>query len=111
MTIIEELRGKESRDNRDLLDRAADTIADLQIQLEIAYEQHERNMREQLRNYNMTVDKLHLTYRGLIHDARLAVLEDIKTHAQHPDHRTVYVITEEQLARMYERHGVTGHEG
>ena len=106
MTLIEELRGKESRDNRDLLDRAADTIEDLQLQLDVAYEQHERNMREAMRNYNMAVDKLHLTYRQLIKDAREAVLEDIKQHAQHPDKRTVYVITEEQLAQMYERHGV-----
>ena len=106
MTIIEELRAKESRDNRDLLDRAADTIEDLQLQLDIAYEQHERNIRESMRNYNMSVDKLHLTYRGLIHDARLAVLEDIKQHAQHPDGRTVYVITEDQLVELYERHGV-----
>jgi len=106
MTISEELRSKESRDNRDLLDRAADTIADLQIQLEIAYEQHERNVREQASNYNMAVDELHLTYRQLIKDARAEVLEDIKAHAQHPDGRTVYVITEEQLAQMYERHGV-----
>lgn len=107
MTLIEELRAKESRDNRDLLDRAADTIEDLKAQLDIAYEQHERNMRESMRNYNMVVDKLHLTYRQLIQDAREAVLEDIKAHAQHPDGRVVYVITEEQLAQMYERHGVT----
>ncbi len=106
MSLVEELRSKQSRDNRDLLDRAADTIEDLQIQLAIAYEQQERNMRESMRNYNMVVDKLHLTYRQLIKDARLAVLEDIKQHAQHPDGRTVYVITEEQLAQMYERHGV-----
>lgn len=108
MTLIEELRSKPSRDNRDLLDRAADTIKDLQLQLDIAYEQHERNMRESMRNYNMAVDKLHLTYRQLIKDAREAVLEDIKQHEQHPDQRTVYVITEEQLAQMYERHGVKG---
>lgn len=107
MTLIEELRSKPSRDNRDLLDRAADTIADLQTQIDIAYEQHERNMRESMRNYNMVVDKLHLTYRQLIKDARVEVLEDIKAHAQHPDGRVVYVITEEQLAEMYERHGVT----
>lgn len=106
MTLIEELRAKESRDNRALLDRAADTIEELQTQLDIAYEQHERNMRESMRNYNMSVDKLHLTYRQLIKDAREAVLDDIKKHAQHPDGRTVYVITEEQLAQMYERHGV-----
>ena len=106
MTLIEELRAKPSRDNRDLLDLAADTIEELNIQLDIAYEQHERNMRESMRNYNMSVDKLHLTYRQLIKDAREAVLEDIKQHAQHPDGRTVYVITEEQLAEMYERHGV-----
>jgi hypothetical protein len=36
MTLIEELRAKESRDNRDLLDRAADTIDELNIQLEVA---------------------------------------------------------------------------
>lgn len=106
MTISEELRAKESRDNRDLLDRAADMIEDLKTQLDIAYEQHARNMRESMRNYNMSVDKLHLTYRQLIKDARAEVLDDIKQHAQHPDGRTVYVITEEQLAQMYERHGV-----
>lgn len=106
MTISEELRAKESRDNRDLLDRAADMIEDLKTQLDIAYEQHERNMRESMRNYNMSVDKLHLTYRQLIKDARLAVMDDIKQYAQHPDGRVVYVITEEQLAQMYERHGV-----
>lgn len=38
-----------------------------------------------------------------------ALMEDIKAHAQHPDGRVVYVITEEQLAQMYERHGVS-HE-
>lgn len=106
MTISEELRSKESRDNRDLLDRAADAIDDLNIQLEVALEQYERNTREQMRNYNMKLDKLHLAYRQLIKDARAEVLEDIKAHAQHPDGRVVYVITEEQLARMYERHGV-----
>ena len=106
MTLIEELRSKPSHDNRELLERAADTIKDLQLQLDVAYEQHERNMRESMRNYNMAVDKLHLTYRQLIKDARAEVLEDIKQHAQHPDGRTVYVITEEQLAQMYERHGV-----
>jgi t-SNARE complex subunit (syntaxin) len=105
MTLIEELRAKEIRDNRDLLDRAADTIEDLQTQLDIAYEQHERNMRESMRNYNMAVDKLHLAYRQLIKDARAEVLEDIKAHAQHADGRVVYVITEEQLVHMYERHG------
>ena len=106
MELSEELRAKESRDNRDLLDRAADAIDDLNIQLEVALEQYERNTREQMRNYNMKVDKLHLAYRQLIKDARAEVLEDIKTHAQYPDGRVVYVITEEQLAHMYERHGV-----
>ena len=106
MELSEELRAKESRDNRDLLDRAADAIDDLNIQLEVALEQYERNTREQMRNYNMKVDKLHLAYRQLIKDARAEVLEDIKTHAQYPDGRVVYVITEEQLAQTYERHGV-----
>lgn len=106
MELSEELRSKESRDNRDLLDRAANAIDELNIQLEVALEQYERNTREQMRNYNMKVDKLHLAYRQLINDARAEVLEDIKAHAQYPDGRVVYVITEEQLAQMYERHGV-----
>ena len=66
----------------------------------------DQDLARQHREYNMAVDKLHLTYRQLIKDARQAVMEDIKQHAQHPDGRTVYVITEEQLAEMYERHGV-----
>lgn len=109
MTITEELRAKESRDNRDLLDRAADAIDDLNIQLEVALEQFERNTREQARDYSIRLDKLHLAYRQLINDARAEVLEDIKAHAQHLEGSVVYVITEGQLAQMYERHGVT-HE-
>lgn len=45
MTIVEELRSKTSRDNRDLLDRAAVEIEDLERNLEAAYkkveDQHE----------------------------------------------------------------------
>lgn len=106
MELTEELRAKESLDNRDLLDRAADAIDDLKIQLEVALEQYERNTREQMRDYSIRLDKLYLAYRQLIKDARAEVLEDIKTHAQHLEGRVVYVITEEQLAQMYERHGV-----
>lgn len=106
MELTEELRAKESRDNRDLLDRAADAIDDLNIQLEVALEQYERETREQMRNYNMKVDKLHIAYRQLIKDARAEVLEDIKAHAQHLEGSVVYVITEGQLEQVYERHGV-----
>ena len=104
--VVNKLERLLCRDNRDLLDRAAAAIDELNIQLEVALEQYERNTREQMRNYNMKVDKLHLAYRQLIKDARAEVLEDIKEHAQYPDGRVVYVITEEQLAQMYERHGV-----
>ena len=42
MNIVEELRNKTSRDNRDLLDRAALEIEDLERNLEAAYERIER---------------------------------------------------------------------
>ena len=41
MTIVEELRAKVSRDNRDLLDRAADEIEDLDRNLAAAYKKIE----------------------------------------------------------------------
>ena len=41
MTIIEELRAKASRDNRELLDRAADKIEDLDRNLAAAYKRIE----------------------------------------------------------------------
>lgn len=41
MTIVEELRAKVSRDNRELLDRAADRIEDLDRNLAAAYKRIE----------------------------------------------------------------------
>lgn len=41
MTIVEELRAKVSRDNRELLDRAADEIEDLDRNLSAAYKRIE----------------------------------------------------------------------
>lgn len=41
MNIVEELRNKKSRDNRDLLDRAADEIEDLDRKLRAAYKKIE----------------------------------------------------------------------
>ena len=42
MTIVEELRAKVSRDNRELLDRAADEIEDLDRNLSAAYKRIEK---------------------------------------------------------------------
>lgn len=41
MNLVEELRSKKSRDNRDLLDRAADEIEDLERNLLAAYKKIE----------------------------------------------------------------------
>ena len=47
MTIVEELRAKVSRDNRELLDRAADEIEDLDRNLAAAYKRIEELERQQ----------------------------------------------------------------
>jgi hypothetical protein len=106
--LITELRAKRSRDNRDLLDRAADMIAQLQRQINERDEQHDRELKRQHREYNIALDKMHLTYRELIIQAREAVLEDVKGHVQHPspDARPVYVINDRQLEELYKKHGV-----
>lgn len=106
--LITELRAKRSRDNRDLLDRAADMIAQLVQQINERDEQHDRELKRQHREYNIALDKMHLTYRELITQAREAVLEDVKGHVQHPspDARPVYVINDRQLEDLYLKHAV-----
>lgn len=108
MKLIEELRSKQSRDNRDLLDRAADTIAQLVQRIAEQDAQHDRELQRQHREYNMALDKVHLTYRELITQAREAVLDDVKAHVQYPtpEARPVYVINDRQLAELYKKHGV-----
>lgn len=108
MKLIEELRSKQSRDNRDLLDRAADMIAQLVHEIAEQDAQHDRELQRQHREYNMALDKVHLTYRELITQAREAVLEDVKAHVQYPtpEARPVYVINDRQLEELYKKHGV-----
>lgn len=108
MKLIEELRSKQSRDNRDLLDRAADMIAQLVHEIAEQDAQHDRELQRQHREYNMALDKVHLTYRELITQAREAVLDDVKAHVQYPtpEARPVYVINDRQLEELYKKHGV-----
>lgn len=106
--LIQELRAKQSRDNRDLLDRAADMIEQLEQRLTEQDAQHDRELQRQHREYNIALDKVHLTYRELIAQAREAVLEDVKAHVQYPtpEARPVYVINDRQLEELYKKHGV-----
>lgn len=60
MSIVEELRNKTSRDNRELLDRAALEIEDLERNLEAAYAkieilQKERKQSEVIEEYRKKV--------------------------------------------------------
>ena len=63
MNIIEELRTKPSRDNRELLDRAANEIEDLERNLEAAYAK---------------VEELNIELQAM-HDA----VNSLKMHSEH----------------------------
>lgn len=66
MTLIEELRAKESRDNRDLLDRAADEIEQMRAKLSEQQARFDQELARQHREYNMALDNIHLMYREQI---------------------------------------------
>lgn len=87
MTLVEELRSKQSRDNRELLDRAADRIEELEkakyIYANVDY------CAEDLVIALKKVERLQAAYDGLVADMKKNAIRDVcdicKYNALHDD--------------------------
>lgn len=78
MTLVEELRSKQSRDNRDLLDRAADEIEQMREKLSEQQARFDQELERQHREYNMALDKIHLMYRDQIAKSKQETAEAVE---------------------------------